>query len=164
MSIKAGFIAHLKSESIATKKMLERVPMNNPDWKPHEKSMPIGRLATHIAENLAWISTIINADEYDFLVNKFSTYVAASTEELLNILQASTDKGLASLEATDISEFDKIWTVKFGDKIGFQAPKKAAVRAWAFDHMIHHRGQLSVYLRLLDIPVPNMYGPTADEV
>lgn len=163
MSIKTGYIAHLKSESISTKKMLERVPMDNPDWKPHEKSMPIGRLATHIAENLAWISTIINNDEYDFLVNKFSTYVAGSTEELLTILQTSTDQALQSLEAIDISEFDKIWTVKFGDTIGFQAPKKAAIRGWAFDHLIHHRGQLSVYLRLLDIPVPGMYGPTADE-
>lgn len=163
MSIKTGYIAHLKSESISAKKMLERVPMDNPDWKPHEKSMPIGRLATHIAENLAWISTIINSDEYDFVVNKFSTHVAVSTEELLAILQASTNQALQSLEAIDINEFDKIWTVKFGDTIVFQAPKKVAIRGWAFDHLIHHRGQLSVYLRLLDIPVPNMYGPTADE-
>lgn len=163
MSIKTGYIAHLKSESAATKKMLERVPLDNPDWKPHEKSMPIGRLATHIAENLSWISTIINNDEYDFAANKFSTHVAANTEELLNILNASTDKGLQSLEGIDIDEFDKMWTVKFGENFVFQAPKKAAIRGWAFDHLIHHRGQLSVYLRLLDIPVPNMYGPTADE-
>ncbi|UEG50049.1 DinB family protein [Ferruginibacter lapsinanis] len=163
MSIKTGYISELKRESDATKKILERIPFDKKDWKPHEKSAPIGRLATHVAENTHWISRVIHISDYDFAANYTPTVAATSTEELLKVFQDNLDKALQDLEQVSLEELDAIWTVRNGDQILYQLPKKVAIRAWAFSHMIHHRGQLSVYLRLLDIPVPGMYGPTADE-
>jgi len=163
MSVKTSFIGELKNEAINTKKMLEKVPLDKADWKPHEKSMSIGRLATHAAETSRWIYTILEADEYDFAAQTFKPRVAASTEELLEIFNNNINKAIAALENVSDEDFEKKWTVKMGEKILFQLPKKIAVRSWGFSHTIHHRGQLSVYLRMLDIPVPGMYGPSADE-
>ncbi len=163
MSIQTGLIAELLHEAAATKKMLERIPAENNTWKPHEKSTSLGRLATHIAEVPVWITRIIASDEFDFAAHPFKPSIAATNEELLAIFQTNLDAAAASLEATTLEEFDKIWTVKSGDTVYYQLPKKVALRSWAYSHLYHHRGQLSVYLRLLDIPVPGMYGPSADE-
>jgi len=163
MSFKTSFIPELKNESASTKKMLEKVPLDKADWKPHEKSMTIGRLATHIAETARWIYTIIEADEFDFATSAFKPHVAASTEDLMNVFNNHLNKALTALENASDEDFEKMWTVKRGGQIFFSIPKKVAIRGWGFNHTIHHRGQLSVYLRLLDIPVPGMYGPSADE-
>lgn len=163
MALKDSFIAELKHESSLTKKMLEKVPMDRKDWKPNEKSMSLGRLATHIAENTKWASDIVNIEEFDFLKNYGGPRSAASTEELLEIFQINLDNAIADLSKMDDEDFGKTWTVKRGDHVMFSTPKKVAIRGWALSHMIHHRGQLSVYLRLLDVPVPGMYGPSADE-
>jgi uncharacterized damage-inducible protein DinB len=163
MSLKNGLIAELKHESAATKKMLERVPMDQRDWRPHEKSMTIGRLATHVAETTHWISRIAHIDDFDFAAQKFTSHTAASQEELMTIFQQNLDTAIADLEQMADEDFDKIWVARVGEKIMYQLPKKVAIRGWAFSHMIHHRGQLSVFLRLLQVPVPGMYGPTADE-
>lgn len=163
MAIKNAFIAELKHESGLTKKMLERVPIDKTSWKPHEKSMTLGRLATHVAEIPHWISDIINIDDFDFMTRTFKAYTAASQEELLKILQENLDTAIADLEKMSDEDFNKIWTVRRGELVMFSTPKKVAMRGWALSHLIHHRGQLSVYLRLLDVPVPGMYGPSADE-
>ncbi len=163
MAIKDAFIAELKYESSLTKKILERVPLDKKDWKPHEKSMSIGRLATHIAETTRWISNVLNTDDYDFLTRVFKGETASSQEELMLIFHKHLETALNDLSKTGDEEFAKIWIVRVGDKIMYETPKKVSIRGWAFSHMIHHRGQLSVYLRLLDIPVPGMYGPSADE-
>lgn len=163
MSISSAFIAELKHEAAMTRKMLERVPMDKADWRPHPKSMTIGRLATHIAENTGWISEILGEDEFDFMAKGFKSYTAVSQEELLQIFQDKLDKAIADLEAADETQFDRTWVVKRGEQVVYQLPKKAAIRGWAINHNIHHRGQLSVFLRLLDVPVPGMYGPSADE-
>jgi len=163
MSLKDAFIAELKHETSLTHKMLERVPMDKADWKPHERSMPLGKLATHVAEIPHWISTIINIDEFDFQKHYQPVPVTSSAAELLKISEEKTAAAIADLEKMTDAEFEKTWVVKQGDKVYFQLPKKVAIRSWAFSHQFHHRGQLSVYLRLLDIPVPGMYGPTADE-
>jgi uncharacterized damage-inducible protein DinB len=163
MALKDAFIAELKHESMATLKMLEKVPLDKADWKPHERSMTIGRLATHVAEIPHWISDIILADEYDFLAHPYNPLTAASTEELISIQQANTKKAIADLATTDDDGMGKKWTVRRGEQVFFELPKKIAIRSWAFSHLYHHRGQLSVYLRLLGIPVPGMYGPSADE-
>ena len=162
MAIKDAYIAELKHESGSTKKMLERVPYDNPDWKPDEKSMSLGALACHVAEIPHWISDIINIDEFDFQQH-YKPNKASSQEDLMGVYQENLDKALADLEKMNDEDLMKIWTVKQGDKIYFQMPKVVAIRGWAFSHLIHHRGQLSVYLRLLNVPVPGMYGPTADE-
>jgi len=102
-------------------------------------------------------------DEFDFLVQGFSSHTAASQEELMTIFNEKLNKAIADLQSMDDESFNKIWTVRRGDQVMFNTPKKIAIRGWALNHMIHHRGQLSVYLRLLDVPVPGMYGPSADE-
>ncbi|HLY68202.1 MAG TPA: DinB family protein [Puia sp.] len=163
MSVKTSFVGELKSEAINTKKILEKVPLDKAVWKPHEKSMSIGRLATHIAETSHWIPVILEADEYDFARQTSKPRVAGSTQELLEIFTEHFSRSIAALESADDGDFDKIWVVKRGGIVVFQTPKKVAIRGWGFSHAIHHRGQLSVYLRMLNIPVPGMYGPSADE-
>lgn len=164
MAIKDAYIAELKQESVLTKKILERVPMDRKDWKPDEKSMSVGRLATHIAETGRWASDIVNIDDFDFTRDyKASVGVAGSTEELLQIFQTNFDNSIADLAKMSDEELGKPWTLRNGEKVMYSLPKKAAIRGFAFSHMIHHRGQLSVYLRLLGVPVPGMYGPSADE-
>jgi len=164
MAIRDAFIGELKHESSLTRKMLERVPLDKKDWKPHEKSMTLGRLATHVAEIPHWISDIIHVDDYDFMKDfDFNPVTAGSTEELLKIFQINFDKALADLATLNDDDFSKNWTVRRGAQVMFSTPKKVSLRGFALNHLIHHRGQLSVYLRLLDVPVPGMYGPSADE-
>lgn len=164
MSIKDAFIGELKYESSMTKKMLERVPLDKKEWKPHEKSMSLGRLATHVAENTHWISDIKHIDDFDFLKDyNFKPVTASTTDELLNIFQTNLDKAIEDLSTMSDDDFSKNWTVRRGEQVMSTTPKKIAIRGWAFNHMVHHRGQLSVYLRLLNVPVPGMYGPSADE-
>ncbi len=165
MAVKDAFIAELNFESSLTRKMLERVPMDRKDWKPHEKSMSLGRLATHIAETIHWVTAIAHIDEFDFQKDyKFKPESAASTGDLIKRFETHLQTALGDLSKMSDPDFDAIWTVRNGEQVMFQLPKKVAVRGWAFSHLIHHRGQLSVYLRLLDVPVPGMYGPSADEM
>jgi len=164
MAIKDALLAELKHESAMTKKMLEKVPFDKKDWKPHEKSMSLGRLATHVAENCHWISDILHIDNFDFMKDyKFAGQVASSSNELIEIFQTNLDKAITDLSNMSDGELSKTWTVKRGEQVIYELPKKVAIRGWGMNHMIHHRGQLSVYLRLLDVPVPGMYGPSADE-
>jgi len=163
MPLKDSFIGELKFESTLTKKMLERVPLDKMDWKPHEKSMTLGRLATHTAETTRWIKTILSADEFDFSTATFKPYVASSTEELVKILTDHVDAAIEALSKATDEDFEKKWSIKRGEQVIMSPLKKVAIRGWGFSHTYHHRGQLSVYLRLLGVPVPGMYGPSADE-
>ncbi len=163
MPLKDAFIAELKYESALTKKMLERVPLEKKDWKPHEKSMTLGRLATHVAEIPHWTSDIIHIDEYDFQKNYTPGKTASSQEELIKIFQEKLDTAIADLEKMNDEDLKKMWVVKNGEQVYTKLPKSVALRGWSFSHLFHHRGQLSVYLRLLDVPIPGMYGPSADE-
>jgi len=164
MAIKDGFISELKHEATFTKKMLERVPWDKKDWKPHEKSMTLGRLATHITETLKWISNIRHIDDFDFMRDlSFEFHTAATKEQLMQAFQENLENALSDLAAMSDEDFNKIWIVRRGEQVMYNMPKKVAVRAWGFSHQVHHRGQLSVFLRLLGVPVPGMYGPSADE-
>jgi len=162
MSLKQALIAELQHESKLIKKMLERVPMDKAGWKPHEKSMTLGKLAVHVAEIPHWISNIINIDEFDFQQH-YKPCTASTTEELLAVCEENTATAIADIEKMSDADFGKIWVVKQGEQVFFNIPKAVAIRGWGLSHLYHHRGQLSVYLRLLDVPVPGMYGPTADE-
>ena len=164
MPLHEALIAELKHESTLTRKMLERVPLDQGDWKPHEKSMTLARLATHIADITHWITDIHRIDDFDFLKDyNFKPVIAASPEILLGIFQKNLDRALETMAGMGDEEMSKLWTVRRGEQVMFSIPKKVALRGWAFNHMVHHRGQLSVYLRLLGVPVPGMYGPSADE-
>ena len=142
MPVKDAFIAELKHEAGLTKKILERVPSDQHSWKPHEKSMTLGRLATHIAENFKWISEIRNAEEYDFATKTFNPYTAASSEELINILQTILDNAINDLSMMTDEDFNTGWVVRVGEKVMFNTPKKVAIRGWGFSHHIQHRSQL----------------------
>jgi len=163
MAHKDALIAELKYESDLTRKMLEKVPVENGSWRPHQKSMTLGRLATHVAEIPHWISRIITIDDWDFAVQGFSSHTAGSREELMKTFHDKLQQAIDDLGTMSDEDFDKSWIVRRGDQMRREMPKKIAIRGWGFSHLIHHRGQLSVYLRLLDIPVPGMYGPSADE-
>ena len=164
MPLKEALIAELKHESSSTRKLLEKVPLDRKDWKPHEKSMTLGRLATHVAEITHWVSDIVNVSDFDFMKDfNFQPRTAETTDDLLHIFETNLNKAIADLSSTKDEEFDNKWTVRRGEQVMFSTPKKVSIRSWALNHMIHHRGQLSVYLRLLDVPIPGMYGPSADE-
>jgi uncharacterized damage-inducible protein DinB len=164
MSAIHSLIAELKQEAANSRKLLERVPMEKRDWKPHEKSMSIGRLATHIAETIHWISVILGAERFDIAANPAPVrHVAADTDELLRILNHNLEQAVRSLSAATTDDLEKDWIMMRGDQEIMRSPKIAAIRGWGISHQIHHRGQLSVFLRLLNVPVPGVYGPSADE-
>jgi uncharacterized damage-inducible protein DinB len=156
-------IAEFKQESANTRKILERVPDGKNDWTPHEKSMKLGRLATHIAEILGWTYVTVSTDVLDFAAGDYKPNVVETTADRLKFFDEQVAKSLAILEKTSDEDLESNWTMKNGDIVYFTVPKKVALRTWVFNHQFHHRAQLGVYLRLLGIPVPGIYGPTADE-
>ncbi|HVZ96875.1 MAG TPA: DinB family protein [Chitinophagaceae bacterium] len=158
-----NFIAELQHESANTRKMLEKVPNDKLSWKPHEKSMSLGRLASHIAQIPMWFERILTADEFDFSKSAYKTVPAGSVSEILEQFDDKINKSLQLLGDTSDEKLDQAFTLRNADKIYFTLPKKVMLRNFSYNHVYHHRGQLSVYLRLLGIPVPGMYGPSADE-
>lgn len=142
---------------------MERVPFDYFDWKPHEKSMTLGRLATHIAQLNRWVYIAIGQDEFAFQPSGTASDTPSSNQELIGIFEDHLARSVQALENCSEEEFEKTWTVKRGDQVIYRPTKKMAIRQWAFNHTYHHRGQLTVYLRLLNVSVPGMYGPTADE-
>jgi uncharacterized damage-inducible protein DinB len=163
MALNTALIGELKHESANTRKMLERVPTDKLNWMPHEKSMKLGRLAKHVADLPAWVERIMTADEFDFATGNFNREPPASTEDILKLSDQRVAEATKILESASDESLNATWAARRGDHIMFQMPKRVALRSFAFNHVYHHRGQLSVYLRLLNIPVPGMYGPSADE-
>ena len=158
------FIAEIKHEAAATKKILERVPEEKFNWKPHEKSMTLGRLATHVAELPGFLTSILTMDEFDFAKGHYKPSFANTKEELMQVFQQKVDEVVQTLENTSDEKMHETFTLLSGGHVLAAVPRNVAVRAMALNHIIHHRGQIAVYLRLLDIPVPGMYGPSADEM
>jgi uncharacterized damage-inducible protein DinB len=161
MAINQGFIAEMREESGATRKMLERIPADKFDWKPHEKSMSMGQLSVLVADMFGWLSFMIDEEELDF-AKGYEQPKPASTDELIGFFDKQLESGLTSLKNADDPVFSERWTLRNGDQVYMETSKLDVVRQ-TINHMVHHRGQLSVYLRLNDIPVPPIYGPSADE-
>jgi len=167
MKITDLLLAELDRESAASRKTLERVPEGKNDWKPHEKSMPLGNLATIVATMPAWLDMVVNMDELD--INppggpKFKPPDWKTRRELLEQFEASLKKGREVLQATtDDHLFNTKWRMLAGGKPMSEQVRYVAIRDGIFNHMAHHRGQLTVYLRLNDAKVPAVYGPSADE-
>ena len=159
-----AFIAELKHEAASTKRILERVPEEKFDWKPHGKSMTLSRLASHVAELPGFLNSILTMDEVDFAKGQFKASHATTPEELMNVFQQKLDEVVHTLENTSDEKMQANFTLGSGGHVIATVPRMVAVRSMALNHIIHHRGQLAVYLRLLDIPVPGMYGPSADEM
>jgi uncharacterized damage-inducible protein DinB len=146
-----------------TRKLLELVPMDDAhrDYKPHPKSMPLERLATHVAELPGWPKFALESEILQLPID-FKPHIAASTAELLQIFDKAAEDGRAAIQSATDEAMQKTWTFKFGDVFSMTEPRPAVVRSF-INHMIHHRAQLGVYLRLNGIPIPGMYGPSADE-
>jgi len=164
MSIKTGFLAELEHEVASTRKLLEVVPLDKSDWKPHVKSMDLGSLTAHTVELFAWIDLIMNTNELDFASSYQNPPKFSNTEAFLAYFDKHIAKSKAALENTDDAVFQENWTLRNGKYIIFTLPKIAALRTFTLNHLYHHRGQLTVYLRLLDVKLPGIYGPSADSV
>jgi uncharacterized damage-inducible protein DinB len=159
-----AFIAELKHEAKSTERILERVPEGKFDWKPHEKSMTLGRLASHVAELPAFLNSILTMDEFDFAKGHYKASHPKTPEELIEVFHQKLDEVVQTLQGTSDEKMQASFTLRSGDHVIASLPRMVAVRSMALNHIIHHRGQIAVYLRLLDIPVPGMYGPSADEM
>jgi uncharacterized damage-inducible protein DinB len=157
-------LAEMEREAAGTRRMLERVPEGKDDWRPHEKSMPLGYLAGLVATMPGWVAAMIDLDELD--VTAPSEYKARSWTTSAELLQ-SFDQALArareSLSKTTDEHLMTTWRMLAGGHVVSEQPRYVAIRDGALNHLAHHRGQLTVYLRLNEIPVPSLYGPTADE-
>jgi uncharacterized damage-inducible protein DinB len=163
MTIAQQMLAELQQEGIATRKILAQVPIDKKDWKPHEKSMALGALASHVAEIYGWPKETIIMDELDLSKMDFTPKVLNSNEDLLAIFDKCMAKATEILEAATDEDLAKPWIMRNGEVIYFTMPKAQVMRTWVLNHSVHHRAQLGVYLRLLDIAVPGTYGPSADE-
>jgi len=157
-----AFTKELENEAITTRKMLSAIPTDKFDWTPHPKSMTIKRLATHIAELPNWIGMTFTTDELDFESNPYKVEDVNTTEELLAYFEKCLEDGRKHLKEGKEEVLPELWTLRSGATIYSKEPKWEVLRM-AMSQIIHHRAQLGVYLRLLDIKIPGSYGPSADE-
>lgn len=163
MSIGQILLAEVLQESANTRKLLAVIPFEKSDFKPHEKSMSLKRLATHVTEINGWWKECLLNDVLDFSVGDYKPRELNSVEDLLAMHDDLVAKATKILTEVDDAEFENPWTMRNGEQIYFTMPKATVVRTWCLNHLFHHRGQLTVYLRLLDVKLPGMYGPTADD-
>jgi uncharacterized damage-inducible protein DinB len=161
-SVKQIALADLEQELATTRRVLERVPDEQLEWKPHARSWSLGTLATHLATLPTYGMAILGHDELDAATLPPNT-VAASRDELLRRFDDNTAGLRALVETTDDAALARTWTFRRGEQVIFQQSRTALLRTLVVSHMVHHRAQLGVYLRLLDMPVPSVYGPSADE-
>ncbi|HEY6974931.1 MAG TPA: DinB family protein [Chitinophagaceae bacterium] len=163
MTLIPMLLKEMEQEAQTTRKMLVRVPNDKYTWKPHPKSMTLQQLATHVAELPAWVSMTLATDELDFAKNEYAPQVISNTEELLAYFEKNLESGKESLEHATDEDLKPNWTLRNGDEI-YSVSTKGEVIRMAYCQTVHHRAQLGVYLRLLDIPIPGSYGPSADEM
>lgn len=163
MKLSQALLAEFDQEMPSTRRTLERIPMDKYDWTPHAKSFSIGKLATHVAQIPNWATVTVQTDELDFAQQPSEPPNPRTTEELLAFFDQNVAEARAALAGMSEEEFEKPWTLRSGEKVFFTAPKAAVLRSFVMNHLVHHRAQLTVYLRLNDIPVPGLYGPSADE-
>ena len=163
MSIAAAYIQELTMEADAAHLVLERVPEAQLEWRPHPKSMSLGQLALHVATLPQQLSDFVAGDELDFGAAAGAPPTVNSRQALLDAFEGSIAHAQRYLESLSDARALETWTLKRGSTPLFAAPRVGVIRSFLFNHWYHHRGQLVVYLRLLDVPVPSVYGPTADE-
>jgi uncharacterized damage-inducible protein DinB len=160
MSIAETLLPEFDQEMATTRRVIERVPDDNPDWKPHPKSFSIAHLAQLLAWMPGWIGQTLTSTELDLASGV--GYSNESTETLLEMFDENVRQARGAIAAAKDSDYDVPWSLKMNENVLFTLPRGVVVRQH-ISHLSHHRGQMSVYLRLLDVPVPSIYGPTADE-
>lgn len=166
MALRDGLLAQFDHEMVGTRKTLERVPEGQPDWAPHPKSMKMARLAGHLAELPGWAVETINRDSLDIHPtggSQFQPLLMTSRKQLLEAFDKNAAAARAALSAASDETLLGNWTLLAGGQTIFSLPRVAVLRSFVLSHIIHHRAQLGVYLRMNDVPVPSLYGPSADE-
>ena len=163
MTVAELMIQEFNYESSNTRKCLERIPQDRFDYKPHQKSFSMLELGTHLANLITWTETIVNHDFFDFGAPSEPAPTPQSPAELLELF----DKNLKGFNETLGGKSDELlfkkWQLRDGDNVMLELPKAACIRSFVLNHTVHHRGQLTVYMRENDIPLPPLYGPSADE-
>ena len=160
LSLGKIYLKELEAETTASRKCLERIPGELFSWKPHEKSMELGYLALLVAEMPRWIATMIKDDAIDFAT--FKHIPAKTTDDLLAQFDGNIKSAKEALQKVTNEQLDEAFSLKANGQVLFSSPKKDNVSS-TINHWVHHRGQLTVYMRLNDIPVPSIYGPSADD-
>ncbi len=165
MALKDALLPEFDHEVGTTRRLLERVPEADLAWKPHPKSFSLGQLASHIANILHWVGATCDLTVFDLATigDDARPKQPASLAEILTAFDANAKTARAKVDAQSDALMLAQWTMKHGDQEVMSMPRAAVLRSFIMNHLIHHRGQLSVYLRLRDVPLPAIYGPTADE-
>jgi uncharacterized damage-inducible protein DinB len=165
MAIKDALLPEFDHEMATTRRLLERLPEAEFAWKPHDRSMALGQLAGHIANLPQWCTATLASTVFDLdaLPVDARPQLPASRAAVLEEFDGKVAAARNQLTSTTDAEFMTPWTLKKGGQEVFTLPRISAIRSFVMNHLIHHRGQLSVYLRLKDVPLPSIYGPTADE-
>lgn len=164
MAVKDALLPEFDQEMATTRRLLERVPDEHSKWRPHPKSMSLGGLALHLANLLTWVGPTLDESVFDpGAAGRLSEDDYPGRERLLDLFDRNVAEARRRLEACSDERFSGMWTLKTGDRELFTAPRAAVIRSFILSHSIHHRGQLTVYLRLRDVPLPSVYGPTADQ-
>jgi uncharacterized damage-inducible protein DinB len=160
MSIAEMLLPEFDQEMATTRRLLERVPSDKGTWKPHPKSFPLGHLVQLVATMPGWLTKTIRGTEIDLATSP--GYSFEKTDKLLALFDQHVREARDAIASAKDSDFEVMWSLKHGERVLFSAPRGPVVRQH-INHLVHHRGQLTVYLRLIDIPLPSIYGPTADE-
>jgi uncharacterized damage-inducible protein DinB len=163
MAIKDGLLPEFDHEMGTTRRLLERVPEADLAWKPHDKSFSLGQLAGHLANLPHWVDLTLDQSGLDLATMGPRADPPTSVAEVLGKFDANVKAARAKIDQQTDPALFAPWTLKNDGQDMFTMPKLAVLRSFVMNHMIHHRGQLSVYLRLRDVPLPSIYGPTADE-
>lgn len=153
--------AQLQMLQAPTRALLDRVPADKLTWKPHERSMTLGRLAMHVAELPHWIVKSFELPEFDFVTAGYTPVTPTEHQQILDRLDGIWEQAKALLTKASDVELAEVWTMRRGEHVIWSMSRADLARLHT-QHMVHHRGQLSVYLRLLDVPIPELFGPTAD--
>ena len=166
MSLAEMILPEFDMEMAGTRKTLERIPADKLDWKVHPKSNSIGWVACHLAEIPGWVEGVLTQDSWDINPEggePYRTPILSSRQEILDAFDANVVTARKRIAATSDEEFAKTWSLVSGGQVLLTIPKLGVVRTWILNHTIHHRAHLCVYLRLNEVPVPALYGPSADE-
>ncbi len=164
MGLGQPFWTELQQESVTTRRLLERLPGSALSWKPHEKSMSMGHLAVHIARLLQWLNSILHQDDFDLDADSsdFGMPDPDNVAGILELFDQALAKAVEALKMLPDERLSDLWRMRKSEQILIEMPRSSVIRT-LLSHVIHHRGQLSVYLRLQNVPLPPIYGPTADE-
>ena len=163
MTLRDTLLPELDHEAAVTRRLLERVPDDAFEWRPHERSMSLGRLATHLAELVRWGNWILDRESYEYVEKTSPGHVEPSRAHVLQLFDQHVAEVRRNLAGRTEGELFAPWAIRSGGRVVMSMPRVAALRRYLFNHLVHHRGQLSVYLRMHNVPLPPIYGPSADE-